>query len=271
VSVRGGTAAGLGAAVVGAGVARGLQSALTARPPGGPQLWARTNHRGRPLTLLSGPALAGALAVCADLPRTAALVAGLGAGAVGAYDDAAGARHPRAKGFRGHTAALRAGQLTGGAVKVAGIGATGLLAARLLEPRLPNAPRPLNQRPRELLIAGAVVAGSANLVNLLDLRPGRALKAGGLVALALRQPGPAAAAAALLPGDLHERTMLGDAGANALGAVLGLTLLQRHPGRHRTALAVLVALTGVSEVVSYSRVIDAVPPLRWVDRAGRLP
>ena len=212
-------------------------------------------------SLLSGPALAVAVAVSADLPRAAALVAGLGAGAVGAYDDASGARHPHAKGFRGHAAALRSGQLTGGAVKVAGIGATGLLAARLLGPA----------RPLDLLVGGAVVAGSANLVNLLDLRPGRALKAGGLAALALRQPGPAAAAAALLPDDLRERTMLGDAGANALGAVLGLGLLARHPHRRRTALAVLVGLTGASEVVSYSRVIDAVPPLRALDRAGRLP
>ena len=65
--------------------------------------------------------------------------------------------------------------------------------------------------------------------------------------------------------------MLGDAGANALGAVLGLALLQRHPARAGSALAVLLALTAASEVVSYSRVIDAVPPLRWADRAGRLP
>ncbi|MCW2681592.1 MAG: hypothetical protein JWM62_2993, partial [Frankiales bacterium] len=87
----------------------------------------------------------------------------------------------------------------------------------------------------------------------------------------LRQTGPAAAAAALLPDDLQERTMLGDAGANALGAVLGLALLHRHPEQRTRALVVLGALTGLSELVSYSRIIDAVPPLRWVDRAGRLP
>lgn len=254
-------AAGLRAAVTGAGVARGLQEALLARPPGGAARWTRTNHRGRELSLLSGPALAVAVAAAADLPRSAAVVAGLGAGAVGAYDDAAGSRHPHAKGFRGHLAALRSGRVTGGAVKVVGIGATGLLATRLLG----------STRAADLLLGGAVVAGSANLVNLLDLRPGRALKAGGAAALALRQPGPAGAAAALLPGDLQERTMLGDAGANALGAVLGLALLQRHPDRRAMALAVLTALTAASEVVSYSKVIDAVPPLRWVDAAGRQP
>ena len=160
------------------------------------------------------------------------------------------------KGFRGHAAALRQGRLTGGAVKVLGIGASGLLGARLAGRT-------------DVLVAGAVVAASANLLNLLDLRPGRALKAGAIAAAALRQPGPLGAAAALLPDDLGERTMLGDAGANALGAVLGLALLSRASAR--TCLAVLVAATAVSEVVSYSRVIDAVPPLRWLDQAGRLP
>lgn len=252
-------------ALTGALTARAAQAALVRRPPGGATRWTRTNHRGRPLTLLSGPALALAAATSADLPRTAALVAGLGAAAVGAYDDASGARHPHAKGLRGHLGALRAGQLTGGAVKVAGIGASGLLATGLLG-RSATGRGPL----RDLLVGGAVVAGTANLVNLLDLRPGRALKAGALAATALRQPGPAGACLALLPEDLHERAMLGDAGANALGAVLGLALLHRHGRRSRAALAVLVALTGASELVSYSRVIDAVPPLRWLDRVGRL-
>lgn len=246
-------------AVAGAAIARAAQAALTSRPPGGVERWTRSNHRGAPVSLLSGPALAVAVGAVADLPRTAALVAAAGAGAVGAYDDASGARHPHAKGFRGHAAALRQGRVTGGAVKVLGIGATGLAAGRLLG----------RASATDLLVRGAVVAGSANLVNLLDLRPGRALKAGSAAALALGQPGPAAAALALLPEDLGERSMLGDAGANALGAVLGLGLLDRHPGRARSALAGLVVLTAASEVVSYSRVIDAVPPLRWVDRLGR--
>ena len=252
---------GVRAAAAGAVASRAAVALLSARPPGGAARWSRTNHRGRSVSLLSGPALALAVATSADLPRAAAVVAGLGAGAVGAYDDASGARHPHAKGFRGHLTALRSGQVTGGAVKVAGIGSSGLLAAWLLGRR----------RPGDLLVGAAVVAGSANLLNLLDLRPGRALKAGAAGAVALHQAGPAAAALALLPDDLSEQTMLGDAGANALGAVLGLALLQRHPARARGALAVLVGLTAASEVVSYSRVIDAVPPLRWVDRLGRLP
>jgi hypothetical protein len=177
---------------------------------------------------------------------------------VGAYDDSV--RGGSARGFRGHVGALRHGELTSGAVKIVGIGIAGLVAAALT-----------GGRRRDVLVHGAVVAASANLLNLLDLRPGRALKAGAVAALVLAQPGPAAAAAALLPADLGERTMLGDAGANALGAVLGLAMVHRHPGRGRAALAVLVAATAASEVVSYTAVIEAVPPLRWMDAVGRAP
>lgn len=245
-------------ALLGAGLAWTAQRILTAWPPGGGSRWERTNHRAQPVSLLSGPCLAVAAVVTADLPLAAAATAGVGAALVGGYDDTVGDRS--ARGFRGHLAALRRGRLTSGGVKMLGIGAAGLLASH----------RP-DMRRREILLEGAVVAASANLLNLLDVRPGRALKAGAAAALALGQPGPAAAAAVLLPADLAETTMLGDAGANAFGAVLGLALVRRHPARRLVALTVLAAATAVSEVVSYSRIIDAVPPLRWVDQLGRQP
>lgn len=247
-----------GRALVGAGVATAVARLL---PGGGTARWQRTNHRGVPVSLASGPALALAVAAGAALPQPSAAVAGLVAGAVGAYDDAVGGRDD-AKGFRGHLGALRRGRLTAGVVKVAGIGGAGLVSVALL---------PGRRSPVDILLGGATVAGAANLLNLLDLRPGRALKAGGLAAAGLRQPGLVAAAAALLPGDLGERTMLGDAGANAFGAVLGLALVERPGSRRASAatLAALVALTAASEFMSYSRVIDAVLPLRALDRLGR--
>lgn len=250
-------------AATGAGLGWAGQRLLTAHPPGGASRWERTNHRGHTVSLLSGPALAVAAAVSADLPFGSAAVAGLGSAVVGAYDDAA--EDTSAKGLRGHARALRRGRLTSGGVKVLGIGAAGLVSCALLGRRCGQDRRP------GVLVGAAVVAASANLLNLLDVRPGRALKAGAATALALGQPGPAAAAAALLHADLGERAMLGDAGANALGAVLGLALVHRHPDRQLVALAVLTAATAASEVVSYSTVIDAVPPLRWLDRVGRRP
>jgi UDP-N-acetylmuramyl pentapeptide phosphotransferase/UDP-N-acetylglucosamine-1-phosphate transferase len=77
---------------------------------------------------------------------------------------------------------------------------------------------------------------------------------------------------ALLLDDLHERVMLGDTGANAVGAALGIALVATcSPGARTVALAVVLAANVLSELVSFSRIIEAVPPLRALDRAGRLP
>ena len=247
-------------ALAGAAVAVAVQRALTARPPGGSARWARVNHRGASVSLLSGPALALGAGASARAPL-AGLAAGLGAAGVGAYDDLVGGAG--ARGFRGHLAALQRGELTTGVVKIAGLSAVGLVSAAALRPR----------GAADLLLGGAVVAGAANLLNLLDLRPGRALKVGGVLALVLREPGVVGACGALLPDDLGERTMLGDTGANALGAVLGVALLDRLPGRgsRLAALTALAGLTAASEVVSFSKVIDGTPALRWFDQLGRRP
>ena len=262
----------LAQAATGALAARLAWEALQAAPPGGADRWARTNHRGEDVTLLQGPAfaLAGALAAGAAgggaRIRAAALVAAAGAGAFGAYDDLTGST--ASKGFRGHLGALRRGEVTSGLVKIGGIGATGLVAGALLREGLVDR-----------VLAGGVVAGSANLVNLFDLRPGRALKAGLVAAAPLAAAGgpgagvaatTAGAAAALLPEDLGERSMLGDAGANALGALVGTAFAAGASRRSLgLGLASLVALTAASERVSYSRVIDGTPPLAWLDRLGR--
>ncbi len=235
---------------------------------------ARVNHRGEPVSLVEGPvvALAATAAAVAGAPSlgfgAAAAVAGLGAGAVGLYDDVVGARpEQRAdKGLRGHLVALRRGRVSTGLVKVAGIGVAGLLAGRAV-----------SRGPIDTLLAGGVIAGTANLVNLLDLRPGRAVKASLLLGAPL-VGGPAGAAAAgvlgasgaALPDDLGERTMLGDCGANALGALLGLGIAA-HTGRWGRAAVFggLVALTLASERVSFTAVIERTPGLRHLDRLGR--
>jgi hypothetical protein len=278
---RSGPATSLAAGTAAACLARAAYSALSRRPPGGESRWARTNHRGEPVTLVEGPALTvGSVAICAIGPglapriRAALAVAGAGSAAFGGYDDLAGSGSRR--GFRGHLSALAQGEVTTGAVKLGGIGATGLVSAMLL-----------GGGPADAAVNAGLVAGGANLLNLFDLRPGRALKvalasgtllAGG--ARGGRSPAaalpavaaPLGAAAALLPEDLGERAMLGDAGANALGALLGVaaaTSLSR-PAR----LALLAAITGVtaaSEVVSFTAVIERTPALRWLDMLGRRP
>ncbi len=269
---------------------RAASTVLTARPPGGAERWTRTNHRGEPISLLAGLAwvagTAGALAVVPGLParlRTAALAATTTAGALGAYDDLA--EGAVSKGLAGHLGALARGELTTGAVKVLGLGAGGLAAAALLPAeRGGDAARGAVGRAADVLVAGAVVAGTANLLNLLDLRPGRALKVSlvplPLAALAGSAGRPATipaavaagAAVALLPDDLGERTMLGDTGANAVGALLGVAALAATGRRGRLALlAGLVALTAASERISFTRVIERTPLLRELDALGRRP
>jgi UDP-N-acetylmuramyl pentapeptide phosphotransferase/UDP-N-acetylglucosamine-1-phosphate transferase len=197
-------------------------------------------------------------------------------GAVGLYDDIVGNRPEQkaAKGFAGHLGALREGRVTSGLVKIAGVGAAGLVASALVGSRRTGA----LGRTADVLLGAGVVAGTANLINLLDLRPGRAVKAGMLLGapLALRRGGGVAAgtlgaSAALLPDDLGEEIMLGDAGANALGALLGVALIARTgPAGRAAALAALAALTAASEKVSFTQVIQDTPWLRRLDELGRL-
>ena len=207
-----------------------------------------------------------------SIATPAALAAIAAAASGGAYDDLRAPRIETAsdKGLRGHLRAARSGRLSGGAVKVAVIG-TGALAAAMMVP----GPR----SPATVLCRGALIAGGANLVNLFDLRPGRAGKLAllaGVSGIASSDPTVAAASGALtgtllatLPSDLGETGMLGDLGANALGAVVGLRLALL-PGRFRTvALGLVAALTLLSERVSFSRVIETVPALRRLDQLGR--
>lgn len=278
-------------ALAGAVAARAaLTALLDSRHAAGLQ---RTNFRGRPVNLGAGPALAAAAAASAaagagSVPAAAAaLTAGLGAGAVGLYDDVVGSRpEQQAKGFRGHLSALRQGRVTSGLVKVAGVGAAGLAASALLAADGSAGRRGTGgvagrRGPGggvlDVLLGAGVIAGTANLVNLLDLRPGRAGKAvllagvplaagpaGGLIV------GPLGATAAVLPADLDEQVMLGDCGANALGAQLGLALAARTGPVGRAALlAGIAALTLASEKISFTQVIERTPGLRELDALGR--
>ena len=236
--------------------------------------WDRTNHAGRTVTLLEGPVYAVAAAAgaaAAGAPSAAGVVASLGAGAFGVLDDLAG--DASSKGLRGHLGALARGEVTTGAIKIVGLAATGLAASVLADRRT-------DRSLLTTLIGGAAIAGSANLANLFDLRPGRTLKVVSLGAAPLLLPlgahGAATGAAALgaaagtLPGDLRGESMLGDTGANAAGAMVGLALVERTGLRGRLVLlAVTAGLTVLSEKVSFSKVIEGSSVLRRIDSWGR--
>jgi hypothetical protein len=197
-----------------------------------------------------------------------------GSSALGALDDLTGTTE--VKGLRGHLGALRHGHVTTGSMKLFGLAATGLLAGGLA------------RRGRggviDAVLAGGVVAGSANLVNLFDLRAGRAAKiflaSSAVPVLAGSSRGNSAfgdvvapasgAVAALLEPDLAERSMMGDTGANALGAAWGVgAAASMSRGELATTLLAIGALTLLSERVSFSDVIERTAALRYLDGLGR--
>jgi glucosyl-3-phosphoglycerate synthase len=149
------------------------------------------------------------------------------------------------RGFGQH---LRQGRTTG-VLKLLGIPAVGLLATRR--------------------VSGAILTAlAANTLNQLDTAPGRALKA--YLAGSLLVDAPRGLAVLLLPYDLREMVMLGDAGSNALGALLGLRSVGRLTGRGRAvAIGALAGLTLLGELVSLGRLIEHTPVLRGLDRLGR--
>ena len=205
----------------------------------------------------------------AELARGATVVGGatVGFGFIGLFDDLAGG--VTTKGFRGHIGALLHGEITTGMVKlVFGVVFGGLAVGQ----DLGGAVR-----------GGLLIAATANLANLFDRAPGRVIKfaaLGAVVVAVFGAPGwhltgpmlVVGAGLGLVLPDLRERCMLGDTGANVLGAAVGWGLVISLGGTGEwTALGLVVALNVASEVVSFSRVIDAVPPLRWLDRWGALP
>ena len=269
------------AAGAAAAAASGSLRLLPGRIPGGSARWQRTNHRGEPVTLLEGPAaviglavgLTTARAIAGECPSAAApgLVAVVGSGLAGGLDDLFGATGT--KGIGGHLRALAQGEVTTGTIKIVAIGATGLLAAALGSRG--------RTHPLVVVADGALIAGTANLVNLFDLRPGRALKVAliGTTAMAAtpahRVPGAESGAVigtalGLLGEDLSERAMLGDTEANALGAALAVDAMRRWSPRARIiALAGVVAATLASERVSFTKLIADTPVLDYLDRLGR--
>ena len=279
--------------------------------------WERTNFHGVTVSLRGGVAMAGAAVASAavasalsDQPRAAlgGVVASLGGGLAGYIDDVDQGAHDGgkvAKGLKGHLGALAHGQVTTGVIKIAGIGASALAASALVGSKATS----VSGKAADLALNTVLIAGTANLANLLDLRPGRALKATVLVATPLsyfscaaaKTPAsgasgaasatPAAPASAsgasaqrllasglnaaaitALVEDLQETTMLGDTGANAAGALLGTSLAANDSRKLRLGATLgVVGLILASEKVSFSKVIAANPALNWLDQLWRRP
>jgi UDP-GlcNAc:undecaprenyl-phosphate GlcNAc-1-phosphate transferase len=274
------------ASVVALGIAPSLLGAMTAGRH------VRENWRGAPLPFPFGVLVLAAaavalvpLALVEQLANTAVfadrvplvLVYALGVTALGLIDDTLGGGHdaaqaPGPRGWRGHGAAVLGGGFSTGALKAAG--SLGLALLVSLRPGGPTG---------DVLLSTGVLVLATNFFNLLDLRPGRSVKAFALLAAGLTigtmDLGPLKAIG-LLAGpvliaglyDLRERAMLGDTGSNLIGALAGLWLVFSL-GRtgQAIALVVLAALTAYGAFRSISAFVERTPGFRHLDSIGRIP
>jgi UDP-N-acetylmuramyl pentapeptide phosphotransferase/UDP-N-acetylglucosamine-1-phosphate transferase len=224
------------------------------------------------LVIDAGRSVLGALGVGPESglteARSAVLFAVFGFGLLGLIDDLAAVGQDR--GFTGHVRALREGRVTTGMLKLVGGAAVAVVLVAT----------PGFKSGRTLIVDALLIALAANLGNLLDRAPGRTIKFGlvayvpiaiavGSAPIGIAIAPVMGAALGLLGDDLHERLMLGDTGANVIGAVLGLAVVLGSRDSIRLGvMLVLLALNVAAELVSFSRVIDVVPFLRWFDRLG---
>jgi UDP-GlcNAc:undecaprenyl-phosphate GlcNAc-1-phosphate transferase len=242
------------------------------------------NYRGEPLGVWLGAAVMAALVAWVGVATLSSWIASGGvvqdrrrllwmlAGcllvfAAGLYDDY---RPARTRGLVRQLRALVHGTVTSGIVKLIVIVMASLVVVWMI-----------GGRGLRLGLGVLVIAGAANLWNLLDVAPGRALKAfiPAVVALVIAEGGtPYAtlgsvalgASVVVLVADVREWAMMGDAGANVLGFVVGLGLFATlSTVGLAVALAIILLLHVLSETVTLSRIVEAVPPLRWIDRLGR--
>lgn len=197
----------------------------------------------------------------------------LGIALLGLLDDMLGRGHAgdTARGWRGHARAVLSGRLSTGAIKAAGAFGLAAFAVSGLGREWPG-----------YLADLALLLLTTNLFNLLDLRPGRVEKAlllvlagvciGAWTIFPIQLLGvfiaPIIVGAALT---LREKAMLGDAGANLAGAIAGVALFAALGTDARLiALIVVAVLTIYGEFRSISAAIERIPPLRALDRIGRL-
>lgn len=186
---------------------------------------------------------------------------------VGIIDDSLGNRG--VTGLIGHFKALFKGSLTTGAFKALLGGFVGLTLAVTLSKSIPN-----------IIVATLVVALSTNMMNLFDLRPGRAIKAYVILAIIIFLASAkfnrevmmliVPAVLAYFYFDLRALTMMGDAGSNVLGVSIGVFIVSSFDlPVQLVSLVLLVAIHVLTEKFSLTKIIENNKFLNYVDRLGR--
>lgn len=184
-------------------------------------------------------------------------------GLLGLLDDVWGMKE--VKGFRGHFALLLRGRFSTGWLKAVGGIVASLFVGYILYP----------SNPARILLSAFLISASANFLNLLDVRPGRCLKVFLVLTLLAYLGGARISWFVLgfslvyLLYDLREISMLGDAGSNSLGALMGLCFASSPLPLQLTYALFLVSMLLIGEFSSFSRIINGNSVLRFLDALGR--
>lgn len=208
----------------------------------------------------------------ADIPTVLLLyLAFLAVSLLGFADDMLGSRN--VSGLKGHFRALLSGQLTTGALKALG----GLLVAFMISSLWFDSLG-------EIIVSTLVLALFTNLLNLLDLRPGRAIKfylcllfilglssffTGAHHWFALMLP-LIGTVIGYFPFDLKACSMMGDAGSNVLGISVGMLAVSQLDYQGKLIVLVfLILIHWFTEKYSLSTIIANNRLLSLFDNLGR--
>lgn len=185
----------------------------------------------------------------------------------GVLDDIIGNRD--VSGLKGHFKSLLKGDLTTGGFKALFGGFVGVIISIAISKNV-----------IDIVINTLIIALSTNLMNLLDLRPGRAIKAYLLIVttLFLTLVGYVKALPLLIvpnvlayfSHDLKARAMMGDTGSNVLGISIGILVVLGYSLKVRLLwLVFLILIHLITEKYSLTKIIEKNKFLNYIDKLGR--
>ena len=185
----------------------------------------------------------------------------------GALDDLIGNRN--VSGLKGHFKSLFKGELTTGGFKALFGGFVGLVVSVCISSSIVD-----------IIANTLIIALSTNLMNLFDLRPGRAIKAYLVIMIPIyiTLTGYTKVFPLLiLPNvlayfntDLKARGMMGDTGSNVLGISIGVLMALGYGIKVRLAwLVFLILMHLITEKFSLTKIIEKNRVLKFIDNLGR--
>ena len=185
----------------------------------------------------------------------------------GILDDIIGNRD--VSGLKGHFKSLLNGKLTTGGFKALFGGFIGLVISI-----------PISKNIYDIVINTFILALSTNLMNLLDLRPGRAIKGYLVISIVLLftlGEYTRNLLLLILPNvvayfnqDLKAKAMMGDTGSNVLGISIGILFVMGYSLKVRLIwLAFLIFIHILTEKYSLTKIIENNKFLNFIDKLGR--